>query len=154
MPVRKLALKDLGEVSAICKTAFMATVAPTLEQEGIDTFRSIASKESIKGRMNGENDMLVFEEKGCIAGFLELKAGHHIAMLFVSPDWQRKGVGKALIYAITPYAKQDTITVSASLTSVLAYQGYGFCITGDVSKTAGLVYQPMEISLTQLNSGN
>jgi GNAT superfamily N-acetyltransferase len=130
--------------------AFMGTVAPTLGKEGIKTFYSIASAESLESRMMADNEMLVFEDNGEVIGFLELKEGRHIAMLFVSPSAQKKGVGRSLISAMLSYVKNHVITVSASLTSVPAYLHYGFECVGGASESAGLKYQPMEIDVKKL----
>jgi len=127
----------------------MGTVAPTLQEDGIKTFHGIASIASLESRMGADNEMLVYEDNDKVIGFIELKEDRHIAMLFVSPRHQRKGVGKSLISEILSDTKNNTITVSASLTSVSAYLGYGFECTGEVSESAGLTYQPMEMKLNK-----
>ncbi|MCP4261243.1 MAG: GNAT family N-acetyltransferase [Planctomycetes bacterium] len=144
-------LKDLHSVSSVCIDAFMGSVAPTLKEEGIKTFQAIASLASLEGRMEAENEMIVYESDGEVVGYIELKEGRHIAMLFVSPSFQKKGVGKSLISTILPYAKSDVITVSASLTSIPAYLNFGFEYAGEVSESAGLTYQPMQIKLNKSN---
>jgi N-acetylglutamate synthase-like GNAT family acetyltransferase len=149
MSIRKINSEDLRSVSSICIDAFMGAVAPTLEEEGIQTFQSIASISSLESRMEADNEMLVYEENHQVVGFLELKEGRHIAMLFVSPNSQKNGVGKSLISEILTSAKSDVITVSASLTSVPAYLHYGFECAGDVAESSGLKYQPMQIELSK-----
>jgi len=149
MSIRKINSEDLRSVSSICIDAFMGAVAPTLEEEGIKTFQSIASISSLESRMEADNEMLVYEENHQVVGFLELKEGRHIAMLFVSPNSQKNGVGKSLISEILTYAKNDVITVSASLTSVPAYLHYGFEYAGDAAESSGLKYQPMQIELSK-----
>jgi ribosomal protein S18 acetylase RimI-like enzyme len=149
MPTRKIVSKDLHCVSAVCIDAFMETVAPTLQEDGIKTFQSIASLEGLESRMEADNEMLVYESNGEVVGYVELKEGRHIAMLFVSPSFQKRGVGKSLISKILPYGKDDVITVSASLTSVPAYLNFGFECVGEVSESGGLTYQPMKIKLNK-----
>mgnify|MGYP000134049536 FL=1 len=149
MPIRKINSEDLRSVNAVCIDAFMEAVAPTLEKNGVQTFQRIASIDGLESRMGADNEMLVYENNGEVIGFLELKEGRHIAMLFVSPSSQKKGVGKALISAIIPYTKNNVVTVSASLTSVSAYLHYGFKCAGDISESAGLTYQPMKIELNK-----
>jgi len=131
----------------------MASVAPTLQEEGIKTFHSIASVNGLESRMDTDNEMFVYEENGEPIGFLELKEGRHIAMLFVSPSAQKQGVGKSLVSAMLPYTRCDAVTVSASITSVPAYLQYGFKCTGEASESAGLKYQPMEMKLNRLAKG-
>jgi GNAT superfamily N-acetyltransferase len=149
--IRKVKANDLETVSAVCIDAFMVSVAPTLEGEGIATFHNIASIKSLDRRMEEDNVMLVYEEAGDIVGFIELKEGRHIAMLFVSPRFQKKGIGESLVSEISIYARNDVVTVNASLTSVSAYLSFGFQLAGEISELKGLTYQPMEIKINKAN---
>ncbi|MGB2064011.1 MAG: GNAT family N-acetyltransferase, partial [Marinomonas gallaica] len=80
-------------------------------------------------------------------GVAELREGHHVSMLFVRPDHQRHGLGTQLLNALLLLARSQKVTVSASLSSIAAYQKYGFIECGDISEIAGLTYQPMDITL-------
>lgn len=71
-----------------------------------------------------------------------------MAMLFVAPAWQRHGVGRRLMNAALEQARANVVTVRASLSSVAAYERYGFALAGEVGELAGLIYQPMEKRLT------
>ncbi|MCL6416615.1 GNAT family N-acetyltransferase [Aestuariirhabdus sp. Z084] len=148
MLIRKIFLEDLPEVSELCLDAFMGSVATTVSDEGIHTFRDIASIDSFEKRMNEDNEILIFQQGQTIQGVIELKEGRHIAMLFVKPDAQRQGVGRALMEAIRPMTRTQELTVSASLSSVSAYACFGFQCAGGVAESAGLKYQPMILNLT------
>lgn len=145
MQVRELEKKDLESVSSICMNAFMASVAPGLSNEGIATFKGIASADSFSSRMKEDNVILVCEENEKIQGVIELKEGCHVAMLFVAPESQKQGIGRALMSAIMPFFRAEIITVSASLNSIPAYLQYGFICIGDPDEESGLKYQPMEL---------
>lgn len=176
MVIRKMTSQDIERVSELCLASFMDSVAGTLSDEGIATFTNIASIGSFKKRMQQSNTFLVYEQatdnnkqtdhQGISAvtqvmGLLELKDNKHIAMLFVCPSVQRKGLGRALIAAACQHVWQDQarstlvekvrqrelLTVSASLTSVPAYIGYGFKKVGDIAESAGLIFQPMVLNL-------
>ena len=147
--IRELEEKDLEAVSEICMDSFSKSVAGTLTVEGISTFSKIASSDSFLNRMKEDNVILVAECNGRIEGVVELKEGRHVAMLFVEPKYQNKGVGKKLLSSVLSYARVDTVTVSASLSSVPAYKKYGFECKGDISESAGLAYQPMEVELNK-----
>lgn len=149
MQIRKLEQKDLPRVSSLCMKAFMDSVAPSLSNEGVETFQSIASIDGFSNRMKEDNTILVYEENGKVKGVLELKEGRHVAMLFVDPDFQERGIGRALVSAIMPYARAETITVSASLNSIPTYVRYGFICAGDPDEKSGLKYQPMELELNK-----
>lgn len=149
MIIRNMEEKDLGAVSAICMDAFLQSVAGTLSDEGNSTFSNIATCDAFRDRMKGDNSILVAENDGQIEGVIELKEGRHVAMLFIRPERQKKGIGSQLLASALKHAKVDTVTVSASLSSVPAYEKYGFACKGEVGESAGLLYQPMEIKLSQ-----
>lgn len=147
MHIRKIQQQDLARVSSICMQAFMHSVAPSLSDKGVNTFRSIAAVESFSNRIEGDNIILVFEDVGKVEGVIELKASRHVAMLFVDPESQNKGIGRALVSEVLAYTRTDTITVNASLSSVPAYLKYGFVCTGEPDEKSGLKYQPMTLDL-------
>ena len=150
MKIRKMEEKDLDAVSAICMDSFSQSVADTLSVEGVSTFSKIAASDSFLSRMKEDNLILVAEYSGRIEGVIELKERRHVAMLFVDPKYQRKGVGKKLLSSALNYAAVNTVTVSASLSSIPVYKKYGFECKGEKSESAGLVFQPMEIELNRI----
>ncbi|MGH8039969.1 MAG: GNAT family N-acetyltransferase [Stenotrophomonas sp.] len=147
MTTRRLRAEDMAEASAVCMASFMASVAPSLSPLGVETFTGIVSVEGFASRMSDENDMVVCESNGRVVGVAELVGGQHVATLFVLPDCQRQGIGRALVQALLDCARGDIVTVRASLGSVSAYERYGFRVAGPVGEYAGLVYQPMEMVL-------
>lgn len=147
MFVRKMEEKDLEAVSATCMASFLQSVAGTLTEEGVSTFSKIAASNAFLDRMKGDNLILVAEIDGKVEGVIELKEGRHVAMLFISPERQKKGIGKKLLSSALNYAKVETVTVSASLSSVPAYENYGFECKGEADESAGLAYQPMEMNI-------
>lgn len=144
MLIRKPTHAELSSASDLCLSAFTLAVAPSLSAQGVETFAKVATAQALAERMAGDNLMLICVAEGEIAGLIELKEGRHVAMLFVAPHWQRKGIGLRLINAALEQAVGEVVTVRASLSSVAAYQRYGFVMKGEVGEFAGLVYQPME----------
>ena len=149
MVIRKIERTDLDRVNSICISAFMGSVAPSLTEEGIETFKNIASVDGFISRMKADNEMLAYEEKGEVLGMIEFKEGRHISMLFVSPCSQKKGVGGSLVSSVLPYTRGNLMTVRASLTSVPAYMSYGFKCTDEIGESSGLTYQPMVMEISK-----
>lgn len=147
MNIRPLSHDDVDAASRLCMAAFIDSVAYTLADEGIATFRRLATAEAFASRINEDNLMWVAEVAGQPAGLIELKQGRHIAMLFISPELQRRGIGRRLIAEAIKHARSDMLTVSASLPSVPAYLDYGFHCSAEVSESMGIIYQPMELHL-------
>jgi len=147
LKLRPLTTSDIDCASQICLAAFNQSVAHTVSADGIATFFKIASPDAFQARMHKDTFMLVAEHEGIVIGVAELREGHHISMLFVRPDQQQQGIGRALLHGLLNHVRSNTVTVSASLTSVPAYEKYGFQVTGEISETAGLIYQPMSLSV-------
>lgn len=145
MFIREMTATDAPQVSAICRRAFEHSVASTTTLEGQQTFARITTPEFILTMIQEPKNVgLVFEQKQIIKGILLLKNGEHLSLLFIEPKYQRQGIGGQLIEAILPYCTQPSITVRASLSSVPAYQKYGFVCSAAQGCEAGLDYQPME----------
>ena len=149
MEVREIEDKDVETVSAICMASFSKSVAGTLSEEGASTFSKIAASDAFLNRMREDNLILVAESDEKIKGVIELKEGRHVAMLFIEPEHQKKGIGRKLLSSVLSHARESTVTVSASLSSVPAYREFGFKCKGDIGESAGLIYQPMEIELNK-----
>jgi len=148
--IREIQDKDMEAVSTVCLHSFSESIGSSLSEEGVSTFSQIASSSAFRERAKGDNFIYVAEENESIKGVVELKAGRHIAMLFVDPESQMKGIGRQLLLSALRRSRVNTVTVSASLSSVPAYKKYGFMCKGNIAESAGLVYQPMEIELNKV----
>ncbi|MBA6096311.1 MULTISPECIES: GNAT family N-acetyltransferase [Pseudomonas] len=148
MQIRKMTQEDLPSANAVCLEAFMLTVGPSLSAQGVQTFAKVAAQEAFAERVAGDNLILVCVAEHTLVGLIELKEGGHVAMLFVAPAWQRHGVGRRLLNAALDQARANVVTVKAALSSVAAYERYGFALAGEIGEFAGLIYQPMEKRLT------
>ena len=70
------------------------------------------------------------------------------SQMTVHPDWQRKGVGKALMVELLALSKRKgfrKVQLSARVTALSFYQNHDFEIVGDVypSKKTGVLHQLM-----------
>jgi GNAT superfamily N-acetyltransferase len=73
----------------------------------------------------------VVEEKGTIAGFGELEANGHIARFFCHKDFQRQGVGSAILNQIELKAKSlglHRLFTEASITAKPFFERKGFVV--------------------------
>ena len=141
--IREASENDLSRIENICLQAFMLSIAPNVTDEGIAHFRSIASVEQLDSRRKNGSILLVCEQQHVICGVIELRNQAHLAMLFVDPVYQKKGVGRALVSEILSYVSASILTVKASLPSVPAYRKYGFECDGPAEESSGLPYQKM-----------
>ena len=141
--IRPAHIDDVPAISALCMAAFNEAVAPSLSAAGIATFGSVATADAFAARLQGDNHILVAEQDARVVGVVELKEGRHLAMLFVDPACQGRGIGHALFEAVLLRVREPVLTVRASLNAVPVYERYGFVLDGEVGEFNGLVYQQM-----------
>jgi putative acetyltransferase len=80
----------------------------------------------------------VAEYKGQVAGFTDLDGEGHIDMFYVSPDFQRRGVGSAMLRFVTARAQTERckrLYGEVSITARPVFERHGFRV---------LAYQTVE----------
>ena len=147
MIIRTMTQRDLNGVSAVCLRSFKQCVADSLPPKGAKTFSNVVSPKALSERLQKDNLMFVAEDGGQPVGMIELKEGRHIAMFFIEPSYQRQGIGRQLLREAFEHVRRETITVNASLSSVPAYERFGFELNGEVGESGGLIYQPMALEI-------
>lgn len=76
----------------------------------------------------------VAEENGQLVGFADLEHNGHIDSFYCAHNWQRKGVGSALLNAIEQMAKSQGISrvfAEASITAKGFFLSKGFSVEGE-----------------------
>jgi GNAT superfamily N-acetyltransferase len=77
---------------------FHKYVAPVYSQNGIAKFLSMLSPDGLSTMINGVNSFVILaKDQSKIVGMLAVINKSHIALIFVDPENQKKGVGKKLI---------------------------------------------------------
>lgn len=64
-----------------------------------------------------------------IIGFCDIEADGHLDRLYVSPEYARKGVGKALVKDAERVVKDRSVFVEASITAKPFFQKLGYVAT-------------------------
>ena len=113
-------------------------------------FENYASAHALRMRHCDNHVTLVADEKGRIVGMLHLKDACHISMLFVCGEFQRSGVGRALIHAAVEHSQSGTdsvrvITVNSSPNASHAYRRLGFRENGSERTVDGIRFIPMQM---------
>ena len=139
----KLSSDDIVSASMLVNSVFLDSIAPTLTQQGIQTFQSAMTAEAMLKRLQIENRFLVCKQAGSIVGLGEVRDINHLNLLFVLPAMQRKGIGRQLFNRLIRDIPDNMITVNASLNSVSAYKTLGFEITSEIKEVRGIRSQAM-----------
>ncbi len=100
MKILSMTDNDAIQASKLIERSFSKAVAPTLTEEGANRFRRGAQVGELSKRLAAGNRFFVAKNGDSIIGVAELRDGNHLNLLFVDPDHQFKGVGKALLKAV------------------------------------------------------
>ncbi len=96
-----LHLMDNGEEQEtyeLIVRVFHNYVAPVYSENGIAKFLSMLSPEGLSEMTNGKNSFVILaRDQSKIIGMLSVINESHIALVFVDPENQRKGIGINLI---------------------------------------------------------
>ncbi|HMR30352.1 MAG TPA: GNAT family N-acetyltransferase [Geminicoccaceae bacterium] len=154
----------LRAVSTLIAAAFERSIAGDLDPVGRVAFRMYVSERSISARLAGGALGLVARQGGLVVGYAEvqgrkrhLTGRDHLSLLFVEPDHQRRGIGRALLRDVVRRLalladRPAQLTVHAAPASVRAYERMGFEATGPITLKDGLRYRPMVLRLSSARS--
>lgn len=140
------------QVIELVSRVFYEFVAPLYSDEGVTEFMKFADAEALAERLKGDDFVLIAESFDEITGIIEIRAYRHIALFFVAPGHQRKGIGKELLRRAVDVCMAydpnlNEITVNSSPNAVSAYRALGF-IERDKEKTVnGIRFVPMALEV-------
>jgi len=125
-------------------TVFEKYEAPDYSEQGIKEFyKSIFDPEYLSMlRVYG-----AFVKNDIVGTIATRSNGNHIALFFVSEEYQQQGIGKALFMHVCHDNTSGKITVNSSPFAVVVYHHLGFTDMNTEQVTNGLRYTPMEFRL-------
>jgi len=142
---RQIKPSEIAEVASLARQVFDQYVAPHYQADGIAEFHQYASAEALLQRQESGHVTLVADNCCQIVGMLQLRKPCHVAMLFVRPAFQRKGLGRGLLAAAGALVDDGDceLTVNSSPNAVSAYQRLGFHTTDSEQCVHGIRFIPM-----------
>jgi ribosomal protein S18 acetylase RimI-like enzyme len=105
--------------------------------------------EAWRQRLEAHPPAFVAEQAEALVGVVEGRDPGHISLLFVSPDRQRRGMGRELLRLIREEFRRrrpglGALEVHASPNAVAAYERYGFRPLGPERVENGIRFVLME----------
>lgn len=140
--IRLIAPSEYGLAAQLVLGVFQHSVASSMEPQGVKTFLEYSTSDSIRARDTSGCVTYVALMDSELVGVLHVKNGDHISLLFVRPELQGNGIGRALIRAAD--ATHVLATVNSSTNAVRAYESYGFAASGPALVSDGIRYVPMQ----------
>ena len=141
-----------GEAETLVLSVFDAMVAPGFSRQGRKTFHDFVSRFAFSRRPQ-ERFALAALRQGELVGVIEVLEGHHVALFFVSPKLQGRGIGGALMRRAVEKCRTDApgldaVTVNSSPNAVEAYGRMGFTPTGEEQEKDGIRFVPMALDIS------
>ena len=147
--IRFIDSEDWERAMSLSYETFLRFDASEFTEEGIANFRDFVSDNFLKRLFeNGSYQVIGAYYRGRMIGVISLKDGSHISLLFVNEDFQKIGVGRALVLSLADYAKlklhTNELSVNASPYATEFYHKVGFTDVGPMVNTSGISYTPMK----------
>lgn len=153
MLIRMLFEKDLPTALDLVWSVFCRYEAPEYTQEGVDVFRDFIALDTMTRMMDA--GVLRFWgafDRRRIVGVIAVRGFSHISLLFVDPDFHRKGIARMLFEQVMAFAVTHDcheITVHSSPYAVSFYENLGFTAIATEQEKQGIRSTPMVCSLPE-----
>ncbi len=147
MIYRDATLNDAEIVSQFVTALATEHIAPSLTAEGLAKLLAGMNVDATRKRIaDGWLHVLRLSDDRLL-GVVVVKPPSHLYHLFVETDYQRTGIGRALLRIANERTLCDTRreidTVNASLNVIEAYMRLGFVPSGTACDIDGIRFQPM-----------
>ena len=147
--VRDLSREDLAVCQEIYRRAALESDPHAYSSKQREVWASFADEEGFADFMMGDGGLVV-EKDGAVCGFSSYEENGYIRCLYVSPDFQRSGVGGTLLsIMLNRLAGSPRIWTIASLFSRGLFARHGFTLTETEHKVhRGVAFERYIMDLT------
>jgi len=154
MEIEHIKLKDIIEASKFIKKVFDEFIAEDYSEKGAGHFYELIDEQSIQQRFLNGNMIIVAKSENRITGYIEITNLNHIYLLFVAKEFQKKGIGRKLIYfslnmLIENNPELTRVTVNSTSFAIKFYEKLGFGKMADFQYKNGIISYPMSIMINR-----
>lgn len=155
---RPLSAKDTLEVSELAACVFNELVAPEYSSEGVQEFHRYIQPSAFRARAQTNHFSLISLEQDKVVGVIEMRGHNHVSLLFVAPEFQRRGIAKELLRRALQICRANEprlseISVNSSSYAVPIYERLGFRRAGGRQVRNGIGFLPMVLKLPNQRDG-
>jgi ribosomal protein S18 acetylase RimI-like enzyme len=155
---RSMNPNEVSDVSGLVSCVFNEFVAPEYSLEGIQEFQRYIQPAAFLARLQANHFSLISVVRDKIVGMIEVRNHDHISLLFVAPEFHRRGIAKELWHRALQICQANRlelleISVNSSSYAVPVYEKLGFRRSGDKQIRNGIAFVPMVLELSKQDGG-
>jgi len=148
--IRKLCQDDFEIASEVLWKSFYEAEKHNHSMQGMELFRDLVSPISLAiNEFQGDIELFGAFEDGHLSAVGAVKEKCHILMLYVHPDRQGRGIGKALLSYLETKCETETITVHSSDMALSFYARFGYKKNGERTVENELIFTPMKKTVSK-----
>ena len=149
---------DVIDVSELVTRVFNQFIAPEYSLEGVQEVHRYIQSSAFLERQKANHFALISKTRDKVLGVVEVRNHNHICLLFVAPEYQRKGIAKELFHRALQICQSNEpelseISVNSSPYAVQVYEKLGFRRTGKKQIRNGIGFIPMMLKLSSNEQG-
>ena len=149
---REASPEDMNVVHQLVGRVFNKHVAPNYSVAGIKEFLTYIDPATMVNRLASNHFMLIAKIDNKIAGVIEMRNNDHVSLLFVSTEYQGKGIARKLFELALKKCKENfselkKVSVNSSPNAVSIYERLGFRKTDEEQLKNGIRFTPMRFTL-------
>ena len=150
--IREAAYEEWEAAMEIAGETFWIYNAKEYTKEGIESFYDFIYDRQLKEMfLQDYYKMFLGFDRDRIVGLITLRNECHISLLFVDKEYQKQGVGSALITYLSHYLYSQTdvtyMTVDAAPNAIEFYHKLGFWDLAPMQYRQGISFIPMKKNL-------
>lgn len=152
--IRFVTRDEWEEAMGLAWKTFLEFEGDVYPPEGIHSFEDFITDSALKQMfVMGAYQVMGAFSGGEILGMISLRNETHISLLFVDKRYHRRGIGRALIGALSRYVREEVghekLTVNASPYGVAFYHRLGFQDIGPEKQQDGIIFTPMFLNIRE-----
>lgn len=145
---------DVVDVSELVVRVFNQFIAPGFSPEGVQEFYRYIQPSAFLERQKNYHFALISMAQKQVVGVIEVRNYNHVSLLFVAPEFQRRGIAKeifhrALQICLSNEPQLSQISLKSSSYAVPIYEKLGFHPTGEKQIINGIGFIPMVLKISK-----
>ncbi len=149
--LRRIKKSEIPEAMDLVWKVFLAFEAPGYNSDGIAEFSNFIDCQTMLDRMNHSQITIWGSWDGKkLVGVIATRLPCHICLLFVDPEYHRKGIAGSLFQTALDYYREDPeitdMTVNSSPYAKEVYHRFGFTDLDAEQEINGIRFIPMKLT--------